>query len=92
MPAGANISDKGLAVFAFAVYHQLEGGTRLREIVTDDGAAHRADAEAVEELQALGMLETDGNRLSFTDQGEVMLNSMIGSMRQAASEPSSDTR
>ena len=42
VPATNQISDKGLAVFAFAAYHQLQGGYTVREVVASDGAGHGA--------------------------------------------------
>jgi hypothetical protein len=33
VPATNQISDKGLAVFAFAAYHQFQGGFTVREVV-----------------------------------------------------------
>jgi hypothetical protein len=90
MPTTRRISDKGLAVFAFAVFHQLESGSRVREIVRKDGGGHQADPEAVGELQQLGMLAVNGSRVSFTEEGEAMVDSMIDSMREAAVVPSTD--
>jgi hypothetical protein len=39
VPATNQISDKGLAVFAFAAYHQLQGGLTVREFVESMGQA-----------------------------------------------------
>ena len=84
VPTTNQISDKGIAVFAFAAYHQLQGGYTVREVVASDGAGHGADPEAIRELEELGLVARDGNRVSFTDQGEVVLGRVIENMRQAA--------
>jgi hypothetical protein len=36
------LSDQALAVFAFAIYHQLQSETRVTSVVADDHAGHRA--------------------------------------------------
>jgi hypothetical protein len=53
------ISDRGLAVFAFAIYHQLESGSRVTQVVREDGAGHHADPAAIQELQRLGLVHAD---------------------------------
>jgi GNAT superfamily N-acetyltransferase len=83
VPATNQISDKGLAVFAFA-YHQLQSGHTVREVVASDGAGHGADPEAIRELEELGLTARDGDRVSFTDQGEAVLGRVIETIRQAA--------
>ena len=50
------ISDRGLAVFAFALYHQLESGNRVTQVVLDDGSGHHADMDAIGELEGLGLV------------------------------------
>jgi hypothetical protein len=84
VPTTNQISDKGIAVFAFAAYHQLEGGHPVREVIVSDRTGHSANPEAIRELEELGLLTRDGNRVSFTDQGEAMLDNVIKSMQQAA--------
>jgi ribosomal protein S19E (S16A) len=84
VPPTNQISDKGIAVFAFAAYHQLQGGYTVREVVASDGAGHGADPAAVHELEKLGLVTSDDNRVSFTDQGEALLDHIIETMRQAA--------
>lgn len=83
------ISDRGLAVFAFAIYHQLESGSRVTQVVREDGAGHHADPEAIQELQRLGLVHVDDNRIAFTDQGEAILDRAIAEMRRAAAQPQS---
>jgi ribosomal protein S19E (S16A) len=81
-----NLSDKGLAVFAFAIYHQFESGSRVTQVVTDDGAGHHADDEAIRELQALGLVTIDDGRVGFTERGEGLLDRIAAEMRRAASD------
>ena len=73
MPHQLKLSDKALAVFAFALYHQLESGTRVTEVIKADGAGHHADGEAIDELSRLDLVEANGNRVSFTERGESIL-------------------
>ena len=87
MPETATISDKGLAVFAFAIYHQLESGTRVTQVVRDDRAGHHADEEAIAELQGLGLVAAKGDRVGFTERGEAMLDRIVAAMRRSAAEP-----
>jgi hypothetical protein len=78
------LSDKALAVFAFAAYHQLESGQRVASVVQRDGAGHQADGEAVAELRERGLAEADGGTISFTPDGEAVLERVIGGLREAA--------
>jgi len=48
------ISDRALAVFAFAAYHELESGQVVRSVARRDDAGHKADDAAVDELQKQG--------------------------------------
>ena len=82
--SSSSISDKGLAVFAFAIYHQLESGSRVTQVVRKDGAGHHADEEAISELQQLGLVRAQEARILFTDRGEAMLDTILAHMRQAA--------
>ena len=82
------ISDRGLAVFSFAIYHQLESGSRVTQVVREDGAGHHADPGAIQELQRLGLVHVH-NRIAFTDQGEAILDRAIAEMRRAAAQPQS---
>lgn len=85
MPATSrHISDRGLAVFAFAIYHGLESGSRVTQVVRDDGAGHHADEEAIGELQQLGLVRVEEKRISFTEKGETMLDRITAGMREAA--------
>ena len=84
VPANSTLSDKGLAVFAFAIYHQLESGSRVTQVVRRDGAGHHADEEAIGELQQLGLVRVEEDRIGFTEQGEAMLDAILAHMRQVA--------
>lgn len=87
MPDDARISDKALAVFAFAIYHQLESGSRVKQVVRNDRAGHHADEEAISELQGLGLVQADGDRIGFTERGEALLDRIVADMRAVASPP-----
>ena len=87
--AELSVSDRGLAVFAFAIYHQLGSGSRVTHVVREDGAGHHADPEAIQELQRLGLVHVDDNRIEFTDRGEAILDRIIAEMRQATAQPQS---
>lgn len=75
------LSDRALAVFAFAAYHQLESGEPVSAVVRRDGAGHRADDAAIAELREAGLVEVDENRIHFSDQGEAVLGALIGALR-----------
>jgi superfamily II helicase len=79
-----SLSDRALAVFAFAAYHQLESGQRVASVVQRDGAGHRADEEAVAELRERGLVEADGGTVRFTRDGEAVLERVVGGLREAA--------
>lgn len=84
MTAGTNLSDEALAVFAFAIHHQLESGERVSAVVGRDGAGHRADPKAVAELTEKGLLAEEGSRLAFTPAGEDLLQALVEAMRRAS--------
>ena len=76
-----DLSDKALAVFAFAAYHQLESGDAVTSVVSDDASGHKADPAAVEELVRLNLAAPTAERLHFTDAGQVMLSQVIDRIR-----------
>ncbi|MGJ3264727.1 MAG: hypothetical protein ACFE0R_15980 [Salinarimonas sp.] len=78
------LSDKALAVFAFAAYHQLESGEPVTGVVRRDGAGHKADEEAILELRDAGLVEITDTRVVFSDQGEAVLGALIGALRTVA--------
>jgi len=81
------LSDKALAVFAFAIFHELESGKPVSHVILSDGAGHRADPEAVSELERLGLATTDGNRLAFTPAAEQLKAELVKTMRQRSQAP-----
>jgi hypothetical protein len=80
----AKLSDKALAVFAFAAYHQLESGQPVTKVIRSDGAGHQADEGAVAELEQLSLAETRGNDLAFTQSGLGILSRVLDGLRSAA--------
>jgi hypothetical protein len=78
------ISPKALAVFAFALYHQLSSGEPVSGVVATDGAGHRADPEAVAELESAGLARLEGERITFTEAGLQRLSALRQGMEQAA--------
>ena len=76
------LSDKALAVFAFAIFHQLESSEPVSHVVLSDGSGHRADPDAVKELEQQGLATVDGNRLAFTSAGDQLKEVLIGTMKQ----------
>ncbi|TPW25924.1 hypothetical protein [Pararhizobium mangrovi] len=82
--AANELSDKGLSIFTFAAYHQLESGERVREIVLDDGKGHAADRKGLQELEDGEMIEPgSGERGMLTDAGEVKLDAIVAAIRGA---------
>jgi chromosome segregation and condensation protein ScpB len=86
-PEHSTLSDKALAVFAFALYHQLESGEPVSRVVLSDGAGHRADAEAVDALQRAGLAAVDGNWIVFTEEGVRRVSALADAARSAAASP-----
>ncbi|WP_287745795.1 hypothetical protein [Methylobacterium sp.] len=77
------LSDKALSVFAFAAYHQLESGQKVSRVVRRDGAGHRADPEAVAELEQAGLIEATPDALVLRPQAEAMVEAGIAALRRA---------
>ena len=77
------LSDKAIAVFAFAAYHQLSTGTRISRVVRTDHQGHEADPDAVTELTKKGLAAVDGDYIAFTSDGEAMLERAIAGLRNA---------
>ena len=76
-----DLSDKALAIFAFAAFHQLESGDDITSVIANDAAGHRADSEAVAELEAKGLGELSGERFVFNVAGQLMLSQIIDRIR-----------
>ncbi len=77
------LSDKAVAVFAFAAFHQLSSGEKVADVVLRDGSGHMADAAAIEELQSCGLVRIEADRAAFTDDGTARLERMIQALRTA---------
>ena len=84
MSAEASLSDKALAVFAFAAYHQLESGQPVTSVIRSDRAGHKADEEAVSDLVERKLIASDGNDLVFSQEGLNTLARIIDGLRTAA--------
>ena len=82
MPS-TTLSDKAIAVFAFAAYHQLSSGEPVVDVVLKDGAGHAADPQAIQELEAADLARKDGERAAFTEAGKARLAAVIAAMRGA---------
>ncbi|MGI3903480.1 MAG: hypothetical protein ACRYGP_19550 [Janthinobacterium lividum] len=82
MPS-TTLSDKAIAVFAFAAYHQLSSGEAVVDVVLKDHAGHAADPAAIGELESSGLVRTDGERAIFTDIGRAKLAAVIAALRGA---------
>lgn len=76
-----DLSDKALAVFAFAIYHQLESGDAVSGVTARDAAGHQADPEAVEELERLELAKLENDRIVFTPAGQLMLGQLLDRLR-----------
>lgn len=75
------LSDRGIAVFAFAAYHQLTSGETVTDVVLSDGAGHAADPEAIAELETAELAKVEGGRAVFTAQGKTVLDAAIAALR-----------
>ena len=69
----SGLSDEALAVFAFAAYHELSSGQRVRGVVRRDGAGHQASDKAVAELDERGLITAEYEEILFTPDGEEAL-------------------
>lgn len=83
-----SLSDKAIAVFAFAAHHSLESGEAVRAVVRHDRAGHRADPGAEAELLEAGLATVEGDRLAFTARGLAVLDQAISALRGLAPDPS----
>lgn len=76
-----SLSDKGIAVFAFAAYHQLTSGETVTDVALSDGAGHAADPDAIAELEKADLASVENGRAVFTAQGRTMLDGVIAALR-----------
>jgi hypothetical protein len=77
----SGLSDEALAVFAFAAYHELSSGQRVRSVVQKDGTGHRANDATVDELDGRGLIKADGHEIVFTLAGEEVLQGVVSAIR-----------
>ena len=89
MTHSTSLSDKALAVLAFAAYHQLGSGQAVTKVVREDGQGHRADDEAVSELQSRELVATEGNDIRFTERGLSLLSNTIEGLRMVGASGAS---
>ena len=78
------LSDKAVAVFAFAAYHQLSSGEPVVDVVLQDKAGHKADPAAIAELEEKDLARAEDDRAVFTDRGRVTLGKVVDALRAAA--------
>lgn len=78
--SSTQLSDKALGVFAFAAYHQLSSGEPVSRVVRHDGAGHKADPEAVRELEERGLAKSEDDRITFTPEGLAMLARVVDAL------------
>ena len=76
-----DLSDKALAVFAFALYHQLESGDAVAAVIAHDANGHRADPAAIEELSKLELATLEDDKIVFTPAGALMLSQLADRLR-----------
>lgn len=81
MTAPNDLSDKALAVFAFAIYHQLGSGDAVTSVVTSDASGHKADPGAIAELVTAELAIEGEGRLHFTPAGQLMLSQIVDRIR-----------
>lgn len=79
-----DFSDKALAVFAFAAYHQLESGQAVTKVIRKDGKGHKADKEVVSELRNRQLVSVEGNDIRFSEDGLQVLSRAINGLKSAA--------
>lgn len=76
-----DLSDKALAIFAFAAYHQLGSGDTITSVVTSDASGHHADPEVLSELADKELGELNGDRFVLTVAGQLVLSQVIDRIR-----------
>lgn len=77
------LSEKALSILTFAAYHRLASGMVVRDVVLEDGAGHKADADGVAEMQDAGLLEVNGTRGTLTDAGETRLGKVVDAIKNS---------
>jgi hypothetical protein len=79
-----SLSDKGLSIFTFAAYHELNSGERVSEVVLRDRVGHAADPQGLREVQELGLAQISGEKAVFTESGKRFLDQLLQQIRGLA--------
>jgi len=77
------LGDKALAIFCFALYHQLTSGDEVTGVIAQDEAGHKADADGVAELVRLDLATLTNGFITFTPAGLTLLQQLTGRVRGA---------
>lgn len=80
------LSDRAVAVFAFAAYHQLSTGQKVSGVTLSDGKGHGLDPDAVEELAGRGLVTVNEREVVLGDQANGILAEIIDRIRSAAAK------
>ena len=83
MTAAKDLSPKALAIFCFALYHQLTSGEEVSGVIAEDGAGHKADPEGVDELVKLDLATVDDGFITFTASGATLLKQIGENVRNS---------
>lgn len=84
-PISPQLTNRALAILAFAIYHQLESGTRVSSVVADDHAGHRADPSGVNELVRHELARREADHIAFTERGSAVVEKVLATIRASAS-------
>lgn len=82
------LSDRAIAVFAFAAYHQLSTGQKVSGVTLSDGKGHGLDPDAVEELRSRGLVTVTEREVVLGERANAVLAEVIEGVRRAASAAS----
>lgn len=76
-----DLSDKALAIFAFAACHQLGSGDVITSVVAHDASGHHADPDALSEIEKKELGELNGDRFVFNVAGQLILSQVVDRIR-----------
>ena len=79
-----DLSDRAIGVFAFAAYHQLSTGQKVRGVTLGDGKGHGLDPDAVDELAQRGLATVTEREVAFEERGDAILAEVIERIREVA--------
>lgn len=80
------LSDRAIAVFAFAAYHQLSTGQKVSGVTLSDGKGHGLDPDAVDELVRRGLATATEREVVWQERGQAILAEVIERLRGAAAQ------